>query len=527
MRTIKKGKMKKALLIVLGIVAVCLMLANADFLSDFLDTMATGSLVPIVLSIILMLARHFVQALSYDAAFDAVGHATGIWHNIVLIFSLVFINTFCLFSGATGVAFIIDDAHRKGLDAGQSTGGAILSQIGYFAAVFVISVLGFITMFFSGHTNTMFVVGGLVLALVLAFLSSLFFFGHFKPKVLYQIFMRMEKILNKILGIFKKSLRETWGRETAHSFVDTSNLLAKNPKGTAITVAYASLSAILNMACLVAIGYAFGFEGVEGLVAAFSVAAISVILSPTPQGVGVVEAAIIAILSIYGCPIGASTAIALVYRGVMFWIPFAIGAVLLSQSGFFQSKKSDTEEQKARDIAWIAGTLVFIVGAANIIMTFFPQLFTPFTMLTSWIDMSVFVVGVPLVIMSLLLVLCAVGLVLRIRTAWAIALSLLMTVGGCLFLFAGTWQVGFVSLFLAGFLFWQREVFDKPFDSLKTVENDELEWEEKAKSGEEIRDKFMTQGKQGENQFHGEEESSNEENNALTTEPKIMEDEKR
>ena len=48
------------------------------------------------------------------------------------------------------------------------------------------------------------------------------------------------------------------------------------------------------MACLVAIGYAFGFTHVTALVAAFAVAAISVILSPTPQGVGVVEAAIAA-----------------------------------------------------------------------------------------------------------------------------------------------------------------------------------------------------------------------------------------
>ena len=48
-----------------------------------------------------MLARHLVQAASYDAAFEAVGHKTGFWHNVVLIFSLVFINTFCLFSGAT------------------------------------------------------------------------------------------------------------------------------------------------------------------------------------------------------------------------------------------------------------------------------------------------------------------------------------------------------------------------------------------------------------------------------------------
>lgn len=486
--------MKKALLIVVGIVAVCALLANVDFFSNFLDTMKTGSFVPLVISVILMLARHFVQALSYDAAFEAVGKATGIWHNIVLIFSLVFINTFCLFSGATGVAFIIDDAHREGLDAGQATGGALLSQIGYFAAVFVISVTGFITMFISGHTNTLFVAGGVLLALVLVCLSSLFFFGHFKPRFVYKIFMNMEIIINKILEVFKKSLKPAWGRRIGHSMRNTSNLLAKNPKGAAITVAYASLSAVLNMACLVAIGYAFGFEHVEGLIAAFAVAAISVLLSPTPQGVGVVEAAIIAILSIYGCPIGASTAIALVYRGIMFWIPFAIGAVLLSQSGFFKSEKSETEEQKARDIAWVMGTLVFIVGAVNIFLTFFPSLFTPFTSLTSWIDLSVLFVGVPLVLVSLLLVLCAVGLVMRIRTAWAVTISVLMTVGGWLFLFSGTWQVGFASLFLAGLLFWQREVFDRPFDSIQVKAGNEYEWEAKARHGEELRNRYIKQG---------------------------------
>ena len=345
--------MKKALLLVLAIIAVCFLIANADYLSDFLNTMMTGALVPIIISIVLMIGRHLVQAESYNAAFEAVGHKTGFWHNVVLIFSLVFINTFCLFSGATGVAFIIDDAHREGCDAGQSTGGAILSQIGYFAAVFVISVIGFLTMWISGHMNTLFLIGGLVLAGVLVILSSLFFIGHFKPRMLFRVFLLIEKAINKVIGLFKKSLKTGWGRSMAHSFVNTSDLLAKNPLGSIITVAYASFSAILNMACLVAIGYAFGFENVESLVAAFAVAAISVILSPTPQGVGVVEAMIVAILTAYGCSVATAAAIALVYRGIMFWIPFCIGAVLLSQSGFFRSKKSDTVKQKHKDIAWI------------------------------------------------------------------------------------------------------------------------------------------------------------------------------
>lgn len=455
--------MKKALLLILGIVAIGFLVGNADYLARFVDTLKTGALVPLVLSIILMLGRHFVQAASYDAAFEAVGHATGFWHNVILIFSLVFINTFCLFSGATGVAFIIDDAHREGCDAGQSTGGAILSQIGYFAAIFVISAIGFVTMLVAGQVNFLFVTGAVALAGTLAALSSLFFVGYKKPRVLYGFFLRLERVLNRVIGVFKKALPAGWGRKTAHSFENTANILARNPKGTLITVAYASLSAILNMATLVAIGFAFGFEQAAPLVAAFAVAAISVILSPTPQGIGVVEAAIAAILTASGCSLATATAIALVYRGIMFWIPFCIGAVLLSQSGFFASKKTATEEQKHKDIGWIAGTLVAIIGLVNIGLSFVPSSFAPYTMLTSWIDMSTVFAAGPLIIGSMLLIVLAVGLVLRFRTAWAFTVCLLVLIAGAEFLFQGTIHVGIAGVLLAVWLFLKRPAFDRPF----------------------------------------------------------------
>ena len=121
--------MKKAILILIAVVGAFFIVANIDYLAEFVTTIQGGALIPIVVSVIVMLARHIVQAMSYDAAFDAVGKRTGLWHNIVLIFSLVFINTFCLFSGATGVAFIIDDARRRGCDIGTATSGAVLSQI--------------------------------------------------------------------------------------------------------------------------------------------------------------------------------------------------------------------------------------------------------------------------------------------------------------------------------------------------------------------------------------------------------------
>ena len=454
--------MKKALLLVLGIVAVCFLIANADYLASFLATLQTGALVPLVVACALMLARHLVQAASYDAAFEAVGHKTGFWHNVVLIFSLVFINTFCLFSGATGVAFIIDDAHRRGCDAGQSTSGAILSQIGYFAAILVISVIGFVTMLVSGSMNTLFLVGGLALAAVLAVLSSMFVAGYRKPRILFRLFLGLESLINKALGLLKRHLKPGWGRKTAGSFISSASILAKNPQGTLVTVAYASFSAILNMACLVAIGYAFGFTHVTALVAAFAVAAISVILSPTPQGVGVVEAAIAAILTAHGCSLATATAIALVYRGIMFWMPFCIGAVLLSQSGFFADKKNPSEEQRAKDLAWISGTLVLLVGLVNLGLALIPKSFEPFTVLTEWVNIGGVLIGPALIVGSAVLVVLAVGLILRFRTAWALTIGALVLLAGAEFLYVNTWQVAVAAVVLVVWLFWKRSAFDRP-----------------------------------------------------------------
>lgn len=454
--------MKKALFLVLAVVACCFILGNADTISDIYNATQSGATIPLILACVVMVARHVTQAISYKASFEAVGFkGPGVWNYIVLIFSLVFINTFCMFSGATGVAFIVDDAHRKGADLGKSTSGAILSQIGYFAAVLVISIIGFITMILSDSINMLFLVGALLLAGTLLILSSLFVIGFYRPRWLYKLFGWIEKPVRAITRKLKKEVAGTWGKDTADSFIKSARVMGHNPSGTVISIAWASFSAILNMMCLVAIGYAFGFENVAALVAAFALAAISVILSPTPQGIGVVEAAIAAVLTAYGCSLATATAIALVYRGIMFWLPFCIGAVLLSQSGFFHAKKDPTQEQHDKDIGWISGTLVGIVGVVNMGLNLVPSFFAPYNALVDWINFGDLFAGPTLALFGLLLVIMAIGLIKRYRTVWAITTFLLVLVAGLEFLFYETITVGIACVALAIWLFWKRGAFDQ------------------------------------------------------------------
>jgi uncharacterized protein (TIRG00374 family) len=59
----------------------------------------------------------------------------------------------------------------------------------------------------------------------------------------------------------------------------------------------------------------------------------------TPQGVGVVEAMIVVALAASHVNATMATAIALVYRGIVFWMPFAIGAVLIHRTSTFKKRK--------------------------------------------------------------------------------------------------------------------------------------------------------------------------------------------
>jgi phosphatidylglycerol lysyltransferase len=239
--------------------------------------------------------------------------------------------------------------------------------------------------------------------------------------------------------------------------------------GTVITVTYATASALLNMACLIAIGFAFGYEQVGPMIAAFALATISVLLSPTPQGVGVVEAAIIAVLCSANCDLASATAISLVYRGIIFWIPFCIGAVMLSQSGFFKEKGERTEDARARDVGWITGTIVIILGIVNEVLAIVPSLLAPYSMLTQWVDFGNMFAGPMLIASGIVLVLIGVGLIFRLRMAWALGITVLTILGGLELLYYNTVIIGVLLIALAAWLFVKSSVFSRHLENL--IEN--------------------------------------------------------
>ena len=73
-------------------------------------------------------------------------------------------------------------------------------------------------------------------------------------------------------------------------------------------------------------------------------------ISITPQGVGVVEAMVVVAFTAYDQNAAAGAATGLVYRGIVFWMPFIIGAILMTQlKAFKSSAKKGVEEAIERE----------------------------------------------------------------------------------------------------------------------------------------------------------------------------------
>jgi hypothetical protein len=93
-----------------------------------------------------------------------------------------------------------------------------------------------------------------------------------------------------------------------------------------IPVRYALLNEVINVMMLYLITLAFGVQiGYGPLIAVYAASILFFIVSPTPGGLGFVEGTLILIMTSLNISLEQATVITLAYRGITFWLPFALG----------------------------------------------------------------------------------------------------------------------------------------------------------------------------------------------------------
>lgn len=186
---------------------------------------------------------------------------------------------------------------------------------------------------------------GCVVVLLVLTMIGILVIGKVNPKLLHLILGKIELIVNKVVVKFTKKPLKPWAERIVKNFSEASGLVSKNMKNVFAAYGLSLIASLCELSCFALVGISFNIWGLEPLICGYVVATLFAMISITPQGVGVVEAMVIVAFTAYGENAAAAAATGLVYRGIVFWMPFVIGAILMTQLKAFKgSTKKSVEE---------------------------------------------------------------------------------------------------------------------------------------------------------------------------------------
>ncbi len=348
-----KGSSIRLLLVGLVVIIVLAMvIMRGEQLVELAETMQRGSAIPLVCAVLTQLGKYLSQSFAYMFCFKAVHEHMSPRSTLPLVFGTFFMNTIAPSLNLAGTTLVVNDARKRGISAGKATSAALLMQITIDSAFATIMIVAFILLALTVGLSPLWFLLGLLVLLLVGLMIFVMVLGRKRPAALLKILEPIERFINRILLRFNKKAIKPWAERTVGSFSDAAGLIAHNPRSTASAFGCSVIASICELSCFCLVGLAFGVTTIEPLVCGYVVATLFAMISITPQGVGVVEAMVVVAFTSFGEGSVAGMAIGLVYRGIVFWMPFIIGAILINVTKTFrgETKASSQDPSNSQDL---------------------------------------------------------------------------------------------------------------------------------------------------------------------------------
>lgn len=342
-----KGNNIRLLLVGLVVIIVLLVVVmRGDQLVELVETMKRGSALPLVAAVCTQLGKYVSQSFAYSHCFKAVDERMKPRSTLPLVFGTFFMNTVAPSLNLAGTTLVVNDARKRGIEAGKATSAALLMQITIDGAFATIMIAGFILLALTVGLSPLWFLLGLLVVILVSVMVCIMVLGRKRPAAVLRVLGPIERLINRILIRFRKKPLKPWAARTVGSFSDAAGLIGHNPRPALEAYGCSIIASICELSCFCLVGVAFGVTAIEPLVCGYVVATLFAMISITPQGVGVVEAMVVVAFTAFGESSAAGMAIGLVYRGIVFWMPFIIGAILINVTKTFRGER----EKKAPEV---------------------------------------------------------------------------------------------------------------------------------------------------------------------------------
>ena len=228
-----------------------------------------------------------------------------------------------------GMGVVMDDGRKMGLSKAKLLLANVVYWVVYYAVFIFFLLIGLFYLTVKNQVSDYFLLPAIImllafiifLTILITMLDSYDKFKNFSLRMAENI-----NLLNKKLGrdfvLSPKSVKK-YSFEVYEGYCFTVNNLFKL-RGVVLNVL---LMIVFNIAILSCLVWAFGgaWYSIGVLLATFVIAALLMVVSITPSGLGVVELAMTTILSAFLLPFEEAVMVVLLFRLYQFWLPVIAG----------------------------------------------------------------------------------------------------------------------------------------------------------------------------------------------------------
>jgi phosphatidylglycerol lysyltransferase len=418
--------MRRRLLLLLAVVLLWLVVARFAELHELRRVVAQFKWNWMLAAVACQITYFGLLAASYRAAFATLGVSTRHRDLVPLVLGSLFVSVVMPAGGAGGTALFTEDLIRRGKPGARAATGVLLQLIADSTAFSLLLISGIFVLFIEGGPKAYEVGAVAILFLLTASLSGLLWLAMARPLWLHRLFVASQRTADWLFGRFKRSLTlaEDWAGKDAEGFNQAAAAVARHRLRLAETVALALLGHLAEVATLYLLFVAFDFPIKAGpLIVGYAVGMLFWIVSVTPQGIGVVEAATALAFISMGIPGTVAAIVAVVFRGLSFWMPMLLGFIAVQRiRGIGPNRRTLAETWGVR----FAAILVALMGIVNVISAATPALAGRLALLEKYSPLEVRHGGhLTAALAGFALLMLARNLARRKRVAWVLTLVVL------------------------------------------------------------------------------------------------------
>jgi phosphatidylglycerol lysyltransferase len=396
-------------------------------IQNLAQTLARGLWIWVLVAAILQVLYYVVMTASYQAAFWTVEVRGRLFDLLPVTFAALFVNVVAPTGNVSGMALWADDAARRGESPARTMAGTLLQLIVDFVTFTLVLTIGMVYLFLENDLKVYEIVGAVILFVLTLALSSVLALGLWQPELLRRLLLWLKEAANGLAKWLKRAdfFDDEWVERNAAEYTDASAAIARYPGRLVRTLGITLVVHVVDLASLYVLFLAFHYPiQLWALVAGYAMGILFWIVSPTPQGIGVVEGVMTLVFTSLGVPAAVAATVTLAFRGLTFWLPLLIGFVILRWVRTFGvEERSLSESWNVRIVAIMTAAM----GVINVLSAVTPALAERLLILEQYSPLSVSHGGrLTAALAGFALILMAGGLWRRKHVAWLATLGILI-----------------------------------------------------------------------------------------------------